>query len=49
MVESIACLMANPVEAGAVRYATDWPGATTLPAHVGTRVARRKNSDTKGL
>ncbi len=27
MMESIAYLIANPVEAGAVRYAKDWPGA----------------------
>ena len=40
IVESIAYLIANPVEAGAVRYARDWPGANTLPAHVGTRVIR---------
>jgi putative transposase len=38
IVESIAYLIANPVEAGAVRYAKDWPGAHTLPAHVGSRV-----------
>ena len=30
------------VEAGAVRYAKDWPGAHTLPAHIGTRVIRVK-------
>ena len=42
MVESIAYLITNPVEAGAVRYAKDWPGAQTLPAHVGTRVIRVK-------
>ena len=30
------------VEAGAVRYAKDWPGAHTLPTHVGTRVIRVK-------
>jgi hypothetical protein len=40
MIESIAYLIANPVEALAVRYAKDWPGAHTLPAHVGTRVIR---------
>ena len=40
--EAIAYLIANPVEAGAVRYAKDWPGAHTLPAHVGTRVIRVK-------
>ncbi len=38
MIESIAYLIANPVEAGAVRYAKDWPGAHTLPAEVGARV-----------
>ena len=32
----------NPDEAGAVRYTKDWPGAHTLPAHVGTRVIRVK-------
>ena len=40
VIESIAYLIANPVEAGAVRYAKDWPGAHTLPADVGTRVVR---------
>jgi REP element-mobilizing transposase RayT len=30
MVESIAYLIANPVEAGAVRYAKDWPEAIEL-------------------
>ncbi len=42
IIESIAYLIANPVVAGAVRYAKDWPGAQTLPAHVGTRVIRVK-------
>lgn len=42
VVESIAYLVANPVQAGAVRYAKDWPGAHTLPAHLGTRVIRVK-------
>jgi hypothetical protein len=41
-VEAIAYLIANPVEAGAVRCARDWPGAHTLPAHVGTRVIKLK-------
>ena len=40
IIESIAYLIANPVAAGAVRYAKDWPGAQTLPQHVGTRVIR---------
>ena len=38
--EAIAYLIANPVEAGAVRYGKDWPGAHTLPGDVGTRVIR---------
>jgi putative transposase len=42
IVESIAYLIANPVEAGAVRYAKDWPGAHTLAARVGTRVIKVK-------
>ena len=42
VIESIAYLITNPVEAGAVRYAKDWPGAHTLPADVGTRVVRVK-------
>ena len=42
IIESIAYLIANPVQAGAVRYAKDWPGAHTLPGHVGTRVIRVK-------
>ncbi|MEM7139304.1 MAG: transposase [Myxococcota bacterium] len=43
MVEALAYLMANPVEGSAVRYAKDWPGATTLPKELGRRVvsARR--------
>ena len=42
VIESIAYLISNPVAAGAVRYAKDWPGAQTLPQHVGTRVIRVK-------
>jgi hypothetical protein len=38
--ESLAYLIANPVEAMAVRYAKDWPGAQTLPEDIGTRVIR---------
>ena len=41
-IESISYLIANPVEALAVRYPKDWPGAHTLPGHVGTRVIRVK-------
>ena len=38
--ESLAYLIANPVEALAVRYAKDWPGAHTLPRDIGTRVVK---------
>ena len=38
--ETLAYLIANPVEAGAVRYAKDWPGAHTLPRDIGTRVVK---------
>ncbi len=36
--EALAYLISNPVEAMAVRYAKDWPGAHTLPRDVGSRV-----------
>ena len=39
-IEALGYLIANPVEAGAVRYAKDWPGAHTLPRDIGTRVVR---------
>jgi putative transposase len=42
IIDSIAYLIANPVDALAVRYPKDWPGAQTLPGHVGTRVIRVK-------
>jgi len=38
--EALAYLIANPVEALAVRYAKDWPGAHTLPRHIGTRTIK---------
>ena len=38
MIEALAYLISNPVEAGAVRYANDWPGAHTLPRDIGQRV-----------
>jgi len=41
-IEALAYLIANPVEAGAVRYAKDWPGAHTLPRDIGVRVVRVK-------
>lgn len=42
MLEALGYLIANPVEAGAVRYAKDWPGAHTLPHDIGARVLRVK-------
>jgi putative transposase len=39
-IEALAYLVANPVEAMAVRYAKDWPGAHTLPRDIGTRVVK---------
>lgn len=39
-IESLAYLIANPVEAMAVRYAKDWPGAQTLPRDIGARVVK---------
>lgn len=39
-IEALAYLISNPVEAGAVRYARDWPGAHTLPREIGARVVR---------
>ena len=41
-IEALGYLIANPVEAGAVRYAEDWPGAHTLPRDIGVRVLRVK-------
>jgi len=38
MVRHLAYLIANPVLAGAVRYAKDWPGAKTLARDIGCRV-----------
>ena len=40
--EALAYLIANPVEAGAVRYARDWPGAHTLAQDIGMRVVKAK-------
>ena len=38
--EALAYLISNPVEAMAVRYAKDWPGAHTLPRDVGSRIVK---------
>ena len=35
MVHAMAYAIANPVQALAVREVTDWPGALTLPRHIG--------------
>ena len=35
ILEKIAYVMANPVVAGLVRHAKDWPGITTLPEQLG--------------
>jgi len=42
IIEALAYLISNPVEAGAVRYAHDWPGAQTLPSHIGSRLIEAK-------
>ena len=39
-VRNLAYLIVNPVAAGAVRYAKDWPGAKTLVRDIGRRVIR---------
>ena len=39
-IEALGYLISNPVEAGAVRYAKDWPGAHTLPRDIGARMAK---------
>jgi REP element-mobilizing transposase RayT len=38
IIEKLAYLMANPVKAGLVRHARDWPGITVLPHELGRRV-----------
>ncbi len=42
MIKSLAYLIANPVEAMAVRYAKDWPGAQTLPGDIGSRIVKAR-------
>lgn len=37
VIEKLAYIAANPVAAGLVRYAKDWPGITTLPKDLGRR------------
>jgi REP element-mobilizing transposase RayT len=38
VVEKLAYVMANPVQAGLVRHARDWPGITVLPHELGRRL-----------
>jgi hypothetical protein len=38
VIEKLAYVMANPVKAGLVRHARDWPGVTVLPHELGRRV-----------
>lgn len=40
VVEKSGYSIVNPVEAGLVRYAKDWPGVTTLPSEIGKAVWR---------
>jgi putative transposase len=46
MIEKLAYVMANPVKAGLVHRAKDWPGITVLPQELGRRkfVIERPNS-----
>jgi REP element-mobilizing transposase RayT len=37
VIEKLAYVMANPVQAGLVRHARDWPGITVLPHELGRR------------
>jgi REP element-mobilizing transposase RayT len=37
MIEKLAYVMANPVKAGLVAHARDWPGVTVLPHELGRR------------
>jgi REP element-mobilizing transposase RayT len=41
-VEKVAYIMANPVAAGLVRYAKDWPGLTTSPSELGRTTWRAR-------
>ncbi|MGB8332828.1 MAG: transposase [Polyangiales bacterium] len=40
IIEKLAYVMANPVKAGLVQYARDWPGVTVLPHELGRRTFR---------
>jgi REP element-mobilizing transposase RayT len=45
IVEKLAYVMANPVQAGLVRHARDWPGITVLPQELGRRTWTLKRPD----
>ncbi|MBT8468484.1 MAG: transposase [Deltaproteobacteria bacterium] len=40
VIEKLAYVMANPVKAGLVQHARDWPGVTVLPHELGRRTFR---------
>jgi REP element-mobilizing transposase RayT len=46
VIEKLAYVMANPVKAGLVRHARDWPGITVLPHELGRRVSTLKRPET---
>lgn len=45
IIEKLAYVMANPVKAGLVRYARDWPGITVLPHELGRRTWTLRRPD----
>ncbi|MDH3726755.1 MAG: transposase, partial [Myxococcales bacterium] len=40
VIEKLAYVMANPVKAGLIQHARDWPGVTVLPHELGRRTFR---------
>lgn len=45
VIEELAYAMANPVKAGLVRYAKEWPGVTTRPSELGKKRWRIRRPD----
>ena len=45
ILEKLAYVMANPVKAGLVRHARDWPGITVLPHELGRRTWTMKRPE----
>jgi putative transposase len=45
IVEKIAYVIGNPVEAGLVEYASQWPGLITLPEHLGEGAITARRPD----